>query len=630
VAVDGQGDVFIADLGNGRVVEVKADGTQTTVGSGLSTPDGVAVDAAGDVFIADAFNNRVVEVSAGLPVSVGPATPTVSVNPVPLTYGTALANGQLSGTATWTVGGNSATVAGTFTYTSAAGTVLNAGAGQSVAVTFTPSDSTDYTTVSTTVTVNVAQATPVVSVNPVPLIYGTPLANSQLSGTATWTVNGQAISVPGTFSYASPGTVLNAGTGQSVAVTFTPTDSTDYATASGTVSVTVAPAATTTSAVTLSSVTAVYGQPVTLSATVSNTQTAATPAGTVGFYSGATEVGTAAVGPGGIATLTVSTLSLGKHALTASYSDPAVNFAPSASPAPVYVTIGKAGTSTALAASTATPVFGQAVTFTATVAAVAPSIATPTGSVTFRDGSTTLATVSLSGGAASFTTSKVAVGGHSITATYNGTFSFTASGPATSAVSVSPDTTTAVVTSSVASPVYGQAVTLTARVKAAAPGAGTPTGTVSFYDGPMFLGSAPLSNGVANFKTTALSVGPNSITVVYGGDNNFQGTSAPLALTVNLDPTTTKLTSSSASAAHGKPVTLTASVLPVAPGSGAPTGTVSFWDGSALLGTVNLSGGVAQLTWSFSVVGRHKIKAVYNGDADFLVSTSAVLIQTIT
>jgi hypothetical protein len=57
---------------------------------------------------------------------------------------------------------------------------------------------------------------------------------------------------------------------------------------------------------------------------------------------------------------------------------------------------------------------------------------------------------------------------------------------------------------------------------------------------------------------------------------------------------------------------------------------VSFWDGSTLLGTVNLSGGVAQLTWSFSVTGKHKIKAVYNGDADFLSGTSAVLTQTIT
>ncbi len=63
VAVDGAGNVFIADSGNNRVVEVPAGGgAQTTVGSGLSGPDGVAVDGAGDVFIADTMNSRVVKV----------------------------------------------------------------------------------------------------------------------------------------------------------------------------------------------------------------------------------------------------------------------------------------------------------------------------------------------------------------------------------------------------------------------------------------------------------------------------------------------------------------------------------------------------------------------------------------
>ncbi len=63
VAVDGAGDVFIADQNNGRVVEVPAGGgAQVTVGSGLNQPTGVAVDGAGNVFIADNHNNRVVEV----------------------------------------------------------------------------------------------------------------------------------------------------------------------------------------------------------------------------------------------------------------------------------------------------------------------------------------------------------------------------------------------------------------------------------------------------------------------------------------------------------------------------------------------------------------------------------------
>ena len=185
--------------------------------------------------------------SATVTVNVAQATPTVvTVNPVNITYGTALANGQLSGTAAWTVNGSPITVAGTFTYTSAAGTVLKASnSGQSEAVTFTPTDTTDYTTASSTVTVNVAQATPtLVSVNPVNITYGTALANGQLSGAATWTVNGSPITVAGTFTYTSAaGTVLKAsGSGQSEAVTFTPTDTTDYTTATSTVTVNVAQA----------------------------------------------------------------------------------------------------------------------------------------------------------------------------------------------------------------------------------------------------------------------------------------------------------------------------------------------------------------------------------------------------
>jgi hypothetical protein len=100
--------------------------------------------------------------SAGLPEqdvavsgTVNPAMPVLAVKPVTITSGTALANSQLSGTATWTVGGQPVTVAGSFKYTSALGTVLNLGKGQSEAVTFTPKDGTDYTTASTTVIVNV-------------------------------------------------------------------------------------------------------------------------------------------------------------------------------------------------------------------------------------------------------------------------------------------------------------------------------------------------------------------------------------------------------------------------------------------------------------------------------------------
>ena len=134
-------------------------------------------------------------------VNVAVATPGVSVNPVNITYGTALDDSQLNGTATWIVNGSTVTVAGTFTYTSAAGTVLAVGNDQSEAVTFTPTDTTDYTTATTTGIVNVSQATPMISVNPVNITYGTALEDSQLSGSATWIVDGNSVTVAGTFTY---------------------------------------------------------------------------------------------------------------------------------------------------------------------------------------------------------------------------------------------------------------------------------------------------------------------------------------------------------------------------------------------------------------------------------------------
>ena len=140
-------------------------------------------------------------------------TPVVTwANPADITYGTALGATQLDATTT---------VPGSFVYTPAAGTVLSAGAGQTLSVTFTPTDTTDYNSVTTTVTINVDQATPTITwANPADITYGTALGATQLDATT---------SVPGSFVYTpAAGTVLSAGAGQTLSVTFTPTDTTDY------------------------------------------------------------------------------------------------------------------------------------------------------------------------------------------------------------------------------------------------------------------------------------------------------------------------------------------------------------------------------------------------------------------
>ena len=232
--------------GYGTVFEVAHNSNTITTlvsfkGSNGQIPSGRVEDSSGNLFgttLAGGANGTgtVFEVPRAATITVG-----ASVDPVNFTYGTPLTNNQLSGTATATVNGQTVTVAGTFTYTSVAGTVLDAGRGQRESVTFAPNDTTDYAMATSTVLVNVARATPELSVNLVDITYGAALANGQLSGTATWIVAGQSISVAGTFRYArAAGKVLPAGDGQSEAVTFTPRDATDYTTAATTVIVNVA------------------------------------------------------------------------------------------------------------------------------------------------------------------------------------------------------------------------------------------------------------------------------------------------------------------------------------------------------------------------------------------------------
>jgi hypothetical protein len=184
--------------------------------------------------------------------------------------------------------------------------------------------------------------------------------------------------------------------------------------------------------------------------------------------------------------------------------------------------------------------------------------------------------------------------------------------------------------SSLTSLTYGQAVTLTATVKPAS-GTGTPTGTVTFKDGTVTLGSATLVNGVAKLTTTHIPAGTDAITAVYNGSSTFAtSTSAKVTETVKKAATKVTLSSSAATAAVGQQVTLTTKISVVAPGAGTPTGTVTFKDGTTVLGKTTLSNGVAIFKTTKLTKGKHTITAVYSGDADFTGATSATFTETIT
>ena len=365
-----------------------------------------------------------------------------------------------------------------------------------------------------------------------------------------------------------------------------------------------------------------FGQAVTFTATVKPASGSGIPTGTVTFNDGATALGTGTLS-GGIATFMTSGLGAGAHSITALYGGDA-SFGGGASPV-LTQTINKAASSTSVTSSNNSSNRGAAVTFTATVTSSATG--TPTGTVTFQEGAAALGTGTLSGGKATFTTSGLTAGTHSITAIYGGDASFTIStSPVLMQTINSTASTSSVVASSNNPSMIGTAVTLTATVTS--PVTGPPTGTVTFQDGASMLGTGTLSGGTATFTTSGLTAGTHSIAAIYGGNANFAGSTSPAVMqTVNKAANSTSVASSNNPSIFGTAVTFTATVMSSA--TGAPTGTVTFQDGAATLGTGMLSGGTATLSTSALAGGAHSITAVYAGDTNFASSTSPALIQTV-
>jgi hypothetical protein len=169
--------------------------------------------------------------TATVTITVNKATPPITwTTPTPIAYGTALGSAQLDATST---------VNGTFVYSPAAGAVLAAGT-QTLNTTFTPTDTTDYTTAKASVTLQVGGSTPtIVWATPAAITYGTALSATQLDATATF--NGAKVA--GTFTYSpAKGTVLGAGP-QTLTVVFTPSNTSNYGSATGSVTLQVNPAA---------------------------------------------------------------------------------------------------------------------------------------------------------------------------------------------------------------------------------------------------------------------------------------------------------------------------------------------------------------------------------------------------
>jgi hypothetical protein len=183
-------------------------------------------------------------------------------------------------------------------------------------------------------------------------------------------------------------------------------------------------------------------------------------------------------------------------------------------------------TTTTLSSSVSSTVFGQSVTFTAVINTQAAELPLPTGMVSFLDGSNLLANVAVNAGVARYTTGVLPLGTQSIQAVYAGDATHTGIRSGTAGLTVHTDASTVAVLPSANPASPNHLVTLTAIVTAAAPGNGTPTGTVVFYNGKKALGTATLNGGMAAITTKKLTLGSHTIKVIYHGDSDFTGSTS--------------------------------------------------------------------------------------------------------
>jgi hypothetical protein len=286
------------------------------------------------------------------------------------------------------------------------------------------------------------------------------------------------------------------------------------------------PAATTTTTALVSSLNpSGLGQSVKFTATVSS-PAGGTPTGSVVFKNSTATLATKTLSAS-TASYSTTALPLGSSSITAVYSGDSTYTGSTSTP---VVQVVQTATATTLSSSVNPSAFGRQVTFTATV--TSSSGAPPNGeTISFMKGTTVLGTGTLSGGSASFITSTLPVATNAIKAVYGGDANLVGSTSAVVSQVVSPATTTVNLVSSINPSSLGQSVTFTATVVPQF--SGTPTGTVTFYDGTTALKTSSLSGGAVSYSTTTLTHGTHSITATYNGSTSFTGSSASLTQTVN-------------------------------------------------------------------------------------------------
>jgi hypothetical protein len=350
------------------------------------------------------------------------------------------------------------------------------------------------------------------------------------------------------------------------------------------------------------------GQIVVITATVSSTGNPQ-PSGTVLFRDGKKILETAPL-ISGVASSKVSNLGVGSHSLTGTYSGDLTHADVTSAPIVQQVTTGAATVS--LSSSSNPSLYGQNVTFTA---AVSSGSGTPTGTVTFSDTSSQLATKTLNAGVAALTIGTLSAGTHQVRATYSGDANHAKATSSLLRQVVNKIPTTTALNSAPNPSKVGQIVIFTATVFNDS--GGSPTGRVTFLDGVKVLGKSSLSGGVAALSVSSLVPGPHDVTASYGGDSNFTGSTSPVLVqtVAGLVTPAVVLTVRPSTANAGDSVTFTATVS--YPGGPVPTGSITISDvtnGAKIYGVASLKKGVGIATNSTMAPGSYNLVATYGGD----------------
>jgi len=263
------------------------------------------------------------------------------------------------------------------------------------------------------------------------------------------------------------------------------------------------------------------GQAVTFTASMSSIAGTPPNGETITFHNGSAVLGTGPLS-GGIASLMTSSLAAGIDSITAIYGGDG-NFGVSTSPElrQVVNTTNKSATAVTLISSLNPSIYGQTITWSATVT-TSGSIA-PTGTVNFTWGYN-IGTATLNGsGVATLTRSNLNADLYPLAAVYSGDVNNERNTSAILSQVIQETTSSATLISSPNPSTRGEAVTFTATITSPTV---RPTGPVTFTAGKTVLGTAQLSNGRAKFTTSTLPVGSTTVRATYYGDSNIAESSA--------------------------------------------------------------------------------------------------------